>query len=358
MSPARRLASERLLVHRSEIAAALVEREFERRPELELRYGRHARDRSLQDVGYHLSHLAQALVLERPALFVDYIAWVKALLGHRKIAASDLAFHLECLADVLGETLPDEEGAVARAFITAALEALPSMPIDSESMIHDASPLSLLAHRYLEALRRGDRQLASRLILDAVAAGTAVKQIYLHVFQPVQCEIGRLWQTNRITVAEEHYCTAATQLIMSQLYPHVFAASGERKAGALVATCVAGDLHELGVRMVADIFEMEGWNTFFLGASTPHAAIVDTLVERRADVLAISATIALHLDAVRDLIHAVRADSRLGAVRLLVGGRPFNRNPELWRQVGADGTAPDAHQAIALVGNLINGQTI
>ena len=35
----------------------------------------------------------------------------------------------------------------------------------------------------------------------------------------------------------KHYCTAATQLIMSQLYPYIF--SGEKTAGAFVATCVA-----------------------------------------------------------------------------------------------------------------------
>ena len=225
---------------------------------------------------------------------------------------------------------------------------------DPAAHSHEGAPHSPLAHQYFEALRRGERHLASQLVMAAVAAGTPVKEIYLNVFQPAQYEIGRLWQTNRISVAQEHYCTAATQLIMSQLYPHIFASA--KHGRTLIATCVAGDLHEIGVRMVADFFEMAGWNTFYLGANTPHSSVVATIAERTADVLAISATIAYHVDAVQDLIRAVRQHPGTGRVKILVGGYPFNRDPELWRKVGADGSALDAQQAIMLADQIMPGK--
>lgn len=184
-----------------------------------------------------------------------------------------------------------------------------------------------------------------------MAAGTSVKDIYLHVFVPAQHEIGRLWQTNRISVAQEHYCTAVTQLIMSQLYAHIFAST--KNGYTLVATCVAGDLHEIGVRMVADFFEMDGWSTYYLGSSTPPASVVATLVEQRADVLAVSATIPYHAEAVRELIGAVRREPQCVRVKVLVGGYPFGQDPELWRAVGADGWAADAEQAVARANELV-----
>ena len=210
--------------------------------------------------------------------------------------------------------------------------------------------LASLAQDYLQALRLGERHRASRLVMDAVAAGTSVKDVYLGVFQPVQYEVGRLWQTNEISIAQEHYCTAATQLVMSQLYPHIFAL--DRRGRAMVATCVAGDLHELGVRMVADFFEMDGWDTFYLGANTPHQGVSDTIVERRAEVLAVSATLATHVPAVRELIAVVRASPAAGGVTILVGGHPFNEDPDLWKTVDADATAPDAQQAVDLANRL------
>jgi methanogenic corrinoid protein MtbC1 len=38
--------------------------------------------------------------------------------------------------------------------------------------------------------------------------------------------------------------------------------------------------------------------------------------------------------------------------RIIVGGRPFNLEPDLWQTVGADGWAQDAGQAVAVVQQL------
>jgi MerR family transcriptional regulator, light-induced transcriptional regulator len=217
--------------------------------------------------------------------------------------------------------------------------------------VSDSLPLGGLAKDYLESLLRGERQIASQLILAAVARGVAVKDIYLHVFQRTQYEIGRLWQINRISVAQEHFCTAATQLIMSQLYPHIFRT--ERAGRRLVAACVGGELHEMGVRMVADFFEMAGWDTYYLGANTPADSIVRTLEERRAHVLGISTTITFHVGEAADLIARVRASTAGKRVKILVGGYPFKVAEGLWRSVNADGFGRDAQQAIAVANELV-----
>ncbi|MCK9912962.1 B12-binding domain-containing protein, partial [Microbacteriaceae bacterium K1510] len=67
------------------------------------------------------------------------------------------------------------------------------------------------ATAYTELLLEGRRAEASRLVMDLVDGGVPLQTIYLDIFQQSQYEIGRLWQTGRITVAQEHYCSAATQ---------------------------------------------------------------------------------------------------------------------------------------------------
>lgn len=208
--------------------------------------------------------------------------------------------------------------------------------------------LSILAVQYLNALLRKDRHTASRIILEATERDIPVKDIYLHVFQPVQYEIGRLWQLNRISVADEHYCTAATQLIMSQLYPLIF--SSRKKGRSLIATCVNSELHEIGIRMVADFFELDGWDTYYFGANTPTESIIQAIIQHKASLLAVSATITFNVDKVRELIEAVRAEELCRQVKIILGGHPFNADAELWQKVGADGCAADARQAV-LLGN-------
>jgi methanogenic corrinoid protein MtbC1 len=204
--------------------------------------------------------------------------------------------------------------------------------------------LADLTKQYLNNLLQSDRHAASKLIKDAVENGTSIKEIYLQVFQQSQIEIGRLWQTNQITVAQEHYCTATTQLIMSQLYPYIM--NAERINKRLLAVCVGGELHEIGVRMVADFFEMAGWDTYYIGANTPIESILETLHTQKIDLIAISATITYNIPEVSKLINSIKSSDVGSNIKILVGGRPFNISQELWKKVGADGYAPDAEKAI------------
>lgn len=331
---------------RGRLSEAIVARQYELMPGLSEKYGRAGREKCLQDAEFHLSYLAESIAASLSPLFSDYVAWAKIMLAGRGIPASDLALNLECIRHALGETLAQEMSAVASEYIEAGLRQLPELPSDLPSLIKDGDAFADLAKQYLDALLRGERHIASHLILAAVSGGASVKDIYLHVFQRSQYEIGRLWQMNQVSVAQEHYCTAATQLIMSQLYPLIFAT--EKNGRTLVATCVGGDLHEIGVRMVSDFFEMEGWDTFYLGANVPLPSIVQTIVQRKADVVAISATIAYHTRKVADVITAIRANELARGVKVLVGGYTFNIAPDLWRQVGADGCAGNAEEAIAI----------
>lgn len=208
-----------------------------------------------------------------------------------------------------------------------------------------------LARMYAWLLLQGRRAEASKLILDSVQAGTTIEDVYLQVFQPVLYEIGRLWEMNQVSVAVEHYTTAATQLIMSQLFPYILHA--ERKGLRMVACSADNELHEVGVRMVADFFEMSGWDTYFLGANTPMEAVLSTLQERRPHLLAISVTLNRHLGYVRKLIDRVRPDPENRELKILLGGVPFILDPQLWKGFAVDGCAQDAREAVALAEKLI-----
>ncbi len=335
------------------LADAVVACEFGRHPKLRARYGAAGRSKSRQDAVYHFLHLADALDANSPALFNDYIGWARVLLHHLGVSSEDLDNHLGCMADVVREQMPPTVAASAVAMIDGVRAALPAMPSTTASFLDPGQRLSPLVQAYMHSMLGGFRQAAGRLVFDAADCGEPVQQLYLQVLQPALREVGRLWQLKKISVAQEHFCSAATQIVMSQLLLRVPAA--KRCGRGVVVACVSGDLHDLGARMVADFFEMAGWDTYFCGANTPHAAVVQSVVERAADVLAVSATMGYHLHAVQDLIEVVRADPRCARLRIMVGGHPFTIDPALWRTVGADGTAVDADAAVALAGQWLEG---
>lgn len=219
------------------------------------------------------------------------------------------------------------------------------------TFIDPATATGAAAAAYLDHLLAGRRREAADLITDCLdRQGIGLREVYLGIFQPTQYEIGRLWQENLISVAHEHYCTATTQLIMAGLYPRIFS---ERRAGrTLVACCVGGELHELGMRMVADFFELDGWDTWFLGGNTPDDAVVRMTAEKGADVLAVSVTMTYNLHLAKRLIAEVRQSPDCRGVRILLGGFPFTLRPDLATGMGADATAGDATGAVTMAARL------
>jgi methanogenic corrinoid protein MtbC1 len=107
---------------------------------------------------------------------------------------------------------------------------------------------------------------------------------------------------------------------MAQLYPYIF--TTEKTGQTMVATCIGGELHELGIRMVADFLEMEGWDTYYLGANTPARAIVQTVQQRRADVLAISGTMPFHVSQIAALVAQIRAEEAGARVKFWWAATP------------------------------------
>ena len=275
-------------------------------------------------------------------MFLDYIGWTKVVLGRRNVSERDLVENLRILQRVLGD-MPD-----AVAYVQKAIDELPSMNDEVPSFLEPRAPLWSVASEYLTALIRGNRREALQIILAALDGGATIHDVYRHVFEPVQQEIGRLWQLNQISVAQEHFCTAATQQVMTQLYARMFGGEASRGKRA-VAMCVGGELHEVGLRIITDLLELTGWQTWYLGANVPPANAVQFCAEQKADVLLVSATLPPHLPAVAEVIRQFRARPELAEARVIVGGRAFRNAPGLWRTIGADGTAAGVDECLALL---------
>lgn len=327
-----------------------IDMQYARHGDIWTKYNEVGYSKSLRDSGFHFTYLAEAVAVDNPILFIDYVSWMKVFFVSNNFPINTVTDTLEFMKPALDEELNPDQANLVKSFIDKALKEYPEMPESLPSFIEQGQPYYNLAQKYLRALLDGRRHTASQVILDEVDRGMSVKDIYLHVFQTTQKEIGRLWQIGRISVAQEHFCTATTQMIISQLYPQIF--SGKKIGLNLVATTVGGELHEMGMRMVADFFELEGWDTYFLGANTPAESVLYAIEMRKADIVAISATIPAHISKVRDLLDYIKSKSQQ-PVKIMVGGYPFNVSKGLWQIIGADSYAENAEEAISVARTLV-----
>jgi methanogenic corrinoid protein MtbC1 len=333
------------------LAETTTARQYANNPQLRDRYGAAGQAKCFQDSKHHVAYLAAAVAANCPDLFADYMRWARSLLSSYSIPADDIVEHLRCMLQVFEEDLPSEVFLATRAYFERAFEVLAADLPQVPSNLVNGMPFESVARNYLAALLAADRKSAHVIVEEARACGASAPDLYQHVFEVCQHEIGRLWQLRQITVAQEHFCTAVTQSVMGSLYQTIF--DSPRNGRIALVACVGGELHELGARMVADFLEFDGWSTIYLGANTPASALATMVIDQHADVLCLSTTLTVHIQSLIDTIRTVREHLAGRKVPILVGGYPFHVDPNLWQKVGADGWGPDAQSAGTVAHDLL-----
>jgi len=325
---------------------------YRRYPEILQRYGPEGRRRTEEDIQYHYQTLAEAVITKEENLFLRYIGWVKSVLVNRNVRADYLVDCLLIMQEIVTEALTEAVAAKATSYIRLALDTFDSFAERPPSCIDSASSLSNLANAYLEALLSSDREQAREVIRSATRNGLSFREICDYVLQPVQHEVGRLWQVNQITVAQEHYCTSTTERLMGEFgHPSPHVSEGPR---FFVGACVAGEQHSIGIRMVSENLEATGWRVYFTGANTPAASLTDLVRRSNVHVIGLSCATALTLPALRRLIPQIRDCNK--STRIMVGGRIFCEFPSLWKKVGADAFAEDVTSTMRMAEKLVGAR--
>ena len=212
--------------------------------------------------------------------------------------------------------------------------------------IEASDPHEVLKADFMSAQLAGDRTRALRVINEASRSGMAPRELQLSVIAAAQREIGRLWELNQVSIAQEHLATAIAQLALAQLYGH-----GELAppvGWTVLLACVEGEMHDFGPRIAADVLEAEGYDVRFLGANVPTHSLVELACRMRPDAICLSATMVFHLPALRQAVAALR--EALPEVHLLAGGwavEQLGHAPE-----GAQRAGSSAEELVAVLASL------
>ena len=146
--------------------------------------------------------------------------------------------------------------------------------------------LAELRERYLEFLIQMDPVASAIIIKEARKQGFDLVQIYLEILAPAQVEIGKKWYDGTLNVAQEHLATQITMRQMEHLRQKFLPA--QKQGLRIVVSSVEGESHDIGARMVADFFYMDGWEVDYLGNNTPTSDLVEFVRKRKPDIVALS----------------------------------------------------------------------
>ena len=171
----------------------------------------------------------------------------------------------------------------------------------------------------MDALLANDRHQCRVIFEQWLASDTELRTLYEDLVRRSLYKVGDLWERGQISVATEHLATAITESLLNLAYPRLFASP--RLGKSAIVACVANEYHQIGGKMIADLFELNGWRGYFLGANTPVRDVKALVEEKRPDVVALSVAVAFSLDTLVSAAAEIR--SAFPDVPILVGGQAF-----------------------------------
>jgi methanogenic corrinoid protein MtbC1 len=173
--------------------------------------------------------------------------------------------------------------------------------------------------RYLHALIAGDQRQCQEIFEAWLAACPDLCVLYDGLIQRSLYEVGALWERNQVSVATEHLATAISEGLMNLVYPRLFNLPHVGKSA--VVACSANEYHQIGGKMVADIFELNGWRGYFFGANTLAKDLLELIRDKHPNAVALSLALHFNLDAMIGLAETIRG--AFPDVPILVGGQAF-----------------------------------
>ena len=338
------IAADTLEIHTSKIAALACADLLASHADIDERFGNEADQLWNDHLRQRLLELAASLKANDYHVFTSGLVWSRSAMQARGMTSKDLDLSIKALRTAISSRVDENVKKIAIDFIDKATESLAKgIPSNMDSRLDAGVALDRLALQYVQTVAAGNARQGIQLVLDDVAQGTSVADAYLRVLLPAQQEVGRLWHLNQLSVSEEHLVSYTTQRLMAML-------SGMEQPKpdnglTVIAGSVVGNVHDIGIRAIAYLLELEGWRTIYLGSDIPQEELPGAIDTFKADVLMLSVALTSQLLATSRVITAIREQSEQ-PVKILVGGNGLSADKKLWQQTGADGYATDANTAL------------
>jgi 5-methyltetrahydrofolate--homocysteine methyltransferase len=163
--------------------------------------------------------------------------------------------------------------------------------------------------------------------------------------------VGDLYEKGEYYVPEMLVAARAMQTGLEILRPHL-KTSGVETAGVVIIGTVQGDLHDIGKNLVGMMLEGAGYEIIDLGTDVSPDAFVETAKQHPSCLMALSALLTTTMTHMETTITAVREAGIRDQVKIIVGGAPVTQ--PFSQEIGADGYASDASQAVKVVKELFS----
>ena len=198
----------------------------------------------------------------------------------------------------------------------------------------------------------GDPESAARETRKALDAGLDPRVVMDEGLMSGAVAVGRLFETGERFLPDLILAGKALRAAVDVLKPTLAQRHpGAGATGRVVIATVETDIHDIGKNIVASMLIAGGFEVFDLGVDVPILTIVDRAEQENADIIACSVLLTTSMPYMHDLTRLLEARGLRDKYLVIVGGASVTEH--FCREIGADGTAPDAMSAVGLASDLM-----
>ncbi|WAC23086.1 cobalamin B12-binding domain-containing protein [Blastomonas sp. SL216] len=225
-----------------------------------------------------------------------------------------------------------------------------------------ASRLSTMAPLFDEAAIRAfaDQVLAHEvnaladIIIGHLDRQVAPETLFIQLIAPTARELGDKWNRDECDFVDVTMGLWRLQLLLRTIAVWAPPAVGwTLRTHRALFTTMPGDQHSLGTLIISECFQRAGWDVKTL-VEPDQSEILQTLGSSSFDILGLTVTTDFYIAQVPKLLTAMRSVSCNPKLAIMIGGPALGYDPEHARKLGADGTAADAADALALADELVS----
>jgi len=215
--------------------------------------------------------------------------------------------------------------------------------------------LEKIVEAYNEAVFDTNRNLALKIVRDALEAGVSPEEVVFGVVIPAMERMIKSISENFDANLAQHFMTAQIAAEVTEEMLPMFK-EVPASAGTVVIGTARGDMHSLGKRIVTGCLKARMINVHDIGVNVPAEKFVDEAVARGAGVIGVSAMM-LHTAngeggcvKVREILNERGLEWK---IKLIVGGAPYRFDHALYKTVRADAWAEDGITAGKVIEELL-----
>jgi len=226
----------------------------------------------------------------------------------------------------------------------------------SQNAPTDDSPLYSI-EELVQLLLRHDATVAYRYVNALRSGGMALPAIYLDLLAPAARLLGVMWENDECNFTQVTLAVSRMHQVLLQFSPCFCAsvATGNETGNTALIVPIPGEQHTFGLFMVTEFFRRAGWN-IWSGNPATDDELLGVVRRNSFDLVGYSVAADRQLVRLPEQIRAIRKASMNRTIKVMVGGRAFTDNPDLYREVGADATATDGMDAVKLAAVIVKSR--